>query len=233
MDFEKHEYLAQHIILSTTSTHLGVAIKDLQTAKEMWNAVKADVTTKSTLYLIDTEDQLASMHLNDSNDPHAHFTDLKQHFKLMTRRHDNLVKMGSTISDTQFTTMIMSSLLPSYCSPIQTITAAWKVGATQGTLTKQKLPPSELIAFFTEEAQHCVIDDEHTKAAESALLVHRRKEKKHSRQQWSKTKSDKCCENCGKNGHSKVDCGLKGGGKEGQGQQKQTQRKVLKQENLP
>ena len=47
MDFEKHEYLAQHIILSTTSTHLGVAIKDLQTAKEMWDAVKADATTKA------------------------------------------------------------------------------------------------------------------------------------------------------------------------------------------
>ena len=49
MDFEKCEYLAQHIILSTTSTRLGAAIKDVQTAKEMWDAVKADATTKSTL----------------------------------------------------------------------------------------------------------------------------------------------------------------------------------------
>ena len=135
----------------------------------------------------------------------------------MTRHHDNLVKMGSTISDTRFTTMIMSSLPPSYCSVIQTITAAERVGATQGTSTKQKIPPSELIAFFTEEVQHCVIDDECRKAAESALLAHRRKEKKCSKQLWSKTKSDKCCENCGKNGHSKVDCWLEGGGKEGQG----------------
>ena len=69
MDFEKREYLVQHIILSTTSTQLGPAIKDMQTAKEMWDTVKADATTKSTLYLIDAEDQLASMRLNDSNDP--------------------------------------------------------------------------------------------------------------------------------------------------------------------
>ena len=57
-EYEKREYLAQHVILSTTSTCLGSKIKDLETAKEMWDAVKNDVTMKSTLYLIDAEDQL-------------------------------------------------------------------------------------------------------------------------------------------------------------------------------
>ena len=63
MDFEKWEYLAQHILLSTTSTQLGVMIKNLNMAKEMWEKVKKDATTKSTLYLIDAKDQLASMHV--------------------------------------------------------------------------------------------------------------------------------------------------------------------------
>jgi len=58
-DYEKREYLAQHIILSTTSPCLGDKIKNLITAKEMWELVKMDVTTKSTLHLIDAEDQLA------------------------------------------------------------------------------------------------------------------------------------------------------------------------------
>ena len=35
IEFEKQEYLAQHIILSTTSTWLGAKIKDMLTAKEM------------------------------------------------------------------------------------------------------------------------------------------------------------------------------------------------------
>ena len=35
VEFEKHKYLAQHIILSTTSIHLGAVIKNLKTAKEM------------------------------------------------------------------------------------------------------------------------------------------------------------------------------------------------------
>jgi len=56
-DFEKREYLAQHIILSTT-TRLGVKIKDMTSAEDMWTMVKADATTKSTLYLLDAEDQL-------------------------------------------------------------------------------------------------------------------------------------------------------------------------------
>ena len=83
MDFDKCEYLAQHVILSTTSMHLGAKIKDLKTAKEMWDLVKADATTKSTLYLLDAEDQLASMKLSDNDDPKTHLTELKEHFQLM------------------------------------------------------------------------------------------------------------------------------------------------------
>ena len=50
-EFEKCEYLAQHVILSTTSTCLGSKIKNLKTVKEMWDAVNANETTKSSLYL--------------------------------------------------------------------------------------------------------------------------------------------------------------------------------------
>jgi hypothetical protein len=46
IEFDRREYLAQHIILLTTSTCLGVKIKNLKTAKEMWEVVKSDATTK-------------------------------------------------------------------------------------------------------------------------------------------------------------------------------------------
>ena len=61
VEFEKCEYLTQHIILSTTSIWLGAVIKNLKTVKEMWDKVKNSATTKSTLYLIDAEAQLVSM----------------------------------------------------------------------------------------------------------------------------------------------------------------------------
>ena len=93
-EFEKWEYLAQYIILSTTSTRLGGKIKDMTSAEKMWKIVKNDATTQSTLYLLDAEDQLCSMKLSNNNDSKAHLTELKQHFQLMLQCCNSLVKMG-------------------------------------------------------------------------------------------------------------------------------------------
>jgi hypothetical protein len=71
----------------------------MKSAKEMWDAVKVDVTTRSTLYLLDAEDQLASMKLSNNDNLKTHLAELKQHFQLMLQHHDNLIKMGSTLSD--------------------------------------------------------------------------------------------------------------------------------------
>ena len=121
MDFEKKEDLTQHIILSMTLTHLRSKIKELKTAKEMWKVVVADVTMKSMLFLLDTEEKLMSMKLSDNQDSK---TELKQHFQLRLQCQDNLLKMGSMLSDTQFNTLIMSSLPESYQPTLQMITAA-------------------------------------------------------------------------------------------------------------
>src|ERR1700679_1880531 len=83
VDFEKREYLSKHILLSTTSTRLGAKIKDLSTAEAMWKVVTEDATSKSTLYILDAEDQLSSMKLADNEDPKTHLTELKQHLQLM------------------------------------------------------------------------------------------------------------------------------------------------------
>ena len=108
VDYDKKEYLAQHIILSTTSTWLGIKLKSLKTTKEMWDVVKTDATLKSTLYILDTEDQLSSMKLKDNEDPATHLSELKQHFQLMLQQHENLMKMGSEISKTHLMLRISS-----------------------------------------------------------------------------------------------------------------------------
>ena len=56
IDYDKREYLTQHIILSMTSTRLGNKIKNHKTSHDMWDAVKVDTTTKSTLFLLNAED---------------------------------------------------------------------------------------------------------------------------------------------------------------------------------
>ena len=83
IDYNKHEYLAQHIILSTTSTYLGNKIKNLKTSHNMWDAVKVDTMTRSTLFLLNAEDQLASIKLAENDNLKAHLTEVKQHFQLM------------------------------------------------------------------------------------------------------------------------------------------------------
>ena len=221
-DFDKKEYLAQHIILSTTSTRLGVKIKAMKSAKDMWEEVKTDATTKSTLFILDAEDQLSSMKLADNEDPKTHLSELKQHFQLMLQRHENILKMGSEISDTRLNTMIMSSLPESYRPTLQTITAAERASALTGG-SKRSMKPSDLIAFLIEEAQHRVINDEKTKNSEVALAAHAKRAGKpksksgKGKEKAGNTDSEITCHNCGKVGHKKADCWSKGGGKEGQG----------------
>ena len=186
----------------------------------MWDVVKADATTKSTLYLLDTEDQLVSMKLSENDNPKAHLNELRQHFQLMLQHCDNLTKMGPTVSNTHFNIIIMSSLLDSYRPTLQMIMAAECTSAALGASSSKKMKPDDLIAFLTEEAQHRVINDERTKTAESALAAHRRRQKRgkpHRERKAQRPEPGVTCENCNKPGHTKPDCWSKGGGKEGQG----------------
>jgi gag-polypeptide of LTR copia-type len=86
--------------------------------------VKSDATTKSSLYLLDAKDKLTSMKLSDSEDPKTHLAELKEHFQPMTQHCNNLIEMGSVLSNTHYRTIIMHSLPESYQPALQTITAA-------------------------------------------------------------------------------------------------------------
>jgi hypothetical protein len=166
------------------------------------------------------------MKLADNEEPKTHLSELKQHFQLMLQHHENLLKMGSEISDTRLNTMIMSSLPESYRPTLQTITAAARASTLTGG-SSRKMKPSDLIAFLIEAAQHLVINDERTKSSETALAAHGKKAGK-SKSKGGKGKekakgadSDITCYNCGGVGHKKPDCWSKGGGKEGQGPRQQ------------
>ena len=140
----------------------------------MWDVVKTDATLKSTLYILDAEDQLSSMKLEDNEDPATHLSELKQHFQLMLQRHKNLVKMGSKISETHLKTMIMSLLPESYRPTLQTITASEQASAltSPGSSMQCKMKPSDLIAFLIEEAQHRIINNKRTQNSDQALAAH-------------------------------------------------------------
>ena len=140
--------------------------------------VKADATTKIIFFLLDAEDQLTSMKLTDNTDLKTHLSELRDHCQLMMHQHDNLLKMGSTLSNSRFNTIIMLSLPESYCPSLQTIMAAKHTSAVLGTMSSKRMKADDLISFFIEEAKHRVINDEHTKYAESTLAAHGKKPKK-------------------------------------------------------
>ena len=159
------------------------------------------------------------MLLADNDDPKTHLSELKQHFQLML---ENLMKMGSEISDTRFNTVVMSSLPESYRPTLQTITASERASALTSGSTPKQMKPSDLIAFLIEEAQHRVINAKYSEQALAAYAKQKGKGKGKADRGKGKEKalnadSEITCHNCGKTGHKKVDCWAKGGGKEGQG----------------
>ena len=208
LEFEKREYLAQHILMSMTSTWLGTKIKALPTAEDIWKVIKNDATMKSMLFILDAKDQLSGLKLADNDDP-------KAHFQLMLQQFDSIIKIGSIMSDTCFNIIIMSSLPESYQPTLQTITTSeW--ASKLSRLKSNAMKADDLIVFILEEAQHCVINDKHTKTAESALMACMKKPPKSKGKKKVKAKQDIICESCDRPGPGKLDCYLKGGGKEGQ-----------------
>ena len=73
---------------------------------------------------------------------------------------------------------------------------------------------SDVIVFFTEEAQNRYLEDQRANQAESALSAHGLKQKKKAGKR-DKKKGEKC-ENCSRSNYAKADCYQKGRGKEGQ-----------------
>ena len=148
------------------------------------------------------------MKLANYEDPKTHLSELKQHFQLMLQCRDNLIKIGSTISESRFNIIIMSSLPQSYHPTLQTITATERINRLSGSQANA-MKADNLIAFIIKEAQHHVIIDERTKTAESALAVRMKGTGKYERK--DEDEHDEPCENCKKPGPSKEECYSKGG----------------------
>ena len=78
---------------------------------------------KACSSLLDAEDELASMKLSDNSKPKSHLAELIVHFQHMVQCWNNLIEMGSLLSDTHYWTIIMHSLPDSYQPVLQTINA--------------------------------------------------------------------------------------------------------------
>jgi len=87
------------------------------------------------------------MKCQEATMPKTHLAELTAHFNLMVNVRENLIEMGSSISDTRFNAMIMASLPVSYRPAKQTISAAERTNQNPYVI-------DDLIAFLTEEARN-------------------------------------------------------------------------------
>jgi hypothetical protein len=126
-DFEQKEYLAQYFILSLTSPHLSQKLLNLATAGGMWDAVKHNATTKSSLHLVNILNQLRMMKCALSADPKTHLAEVKAHFKRMTEHHEFLHVTKAPVTNSIYTTIIISSMPNTYHPTIQTVETTMKV----------------------------------------------------------------------------------------------------------
>jgi hypothetical protein len=133
-------------------------------AKDMWDAVKHDATTKSSLHEVDILNQLQTIKCPSSADPKTHLAEVKAHFKKMTERREFLHVTKAPVTDSTYTTIIISSMPNTYSPTIQMVETTMKViGKTPD--------PNDLIAAFIEEAEHRVIGEAQAKHAEAAMIA--------------------------------------------------------------
>jgi gag-polypeptide of LTR copia-type len=153
VDYEKRSNLAEYMILTSVSSRMGSLIRNLKSAKEMWEKVKEDCTNKSTIHVIDAEAQFAAMRCSDNSDPTAHVSEMKAHLELMEKRFQNLNAIGSTWDGPRYSQAILSSLPESYRPIVQTLSVQRE--------STGKLPDSSaLYKIIVNEANHHLIQSQ-------------------------------------------------------------------------
>jgi hypothetical protein len=109
-DFKQKKYLTQYFILSLMSPHLSQKLLNLTTAKDMWDAVKHNATTKSSPHQVNILNQLQTMKCPSSADPKTHLAEVKAHFKEMTECCEFLCITKAPVTNITYTTIIISSM---------------------------------------------------------------------------------------------------------------------------
>jgi hypothetical protein len=131
------------------------------------------------------------------------------HFDNITGLCEQLAAMGKTITDNEYTSILLSSLPITYNATTSAI-------ATTASLTGTTLTPNTVIHLVTDEFYWCTLKaGKPMEGQDEAMSTETGKKKR--------LKKDIKCFNCKKLGHVKADFWAKGGGKEGQGPKKKGQ----------
>jgi hypothetical protein len=118
--YQKDAQVKQQII--TTTTDRILLSVSLATSADMWKEVCKLHEGRSELVQMDVRRRLAETRCEDS-------ADLRMHFAELRRLREMLAGMGASISEPDFTAIIMGSLPESYRSVLSSLTAAAQMSA--------------------------------------------------------------------------------------------------------
>ena len=195
------EAVLKQAIASTIPDSLFLDVRKELTAQLMWDAVANKREKKPRMVTVDLRRKLQSEKCDESGDVCAHL------IKLQTMRED-LASMGRSISDEDFTSIILGSIPLSYDTFISTMSATF-------TLLGSSLSPTNLIDATGDEADRKAIKtptkskkDNHDAAftAGSQSRDGKRSGQSGLGSGSKKPKKDIECFNCHKKGHMKADC---------------------------
>ena len=116
-EYTQRENQVKQLIYETVSNQMFIILQKLPTATEIWTRLCEEYKDKSDMVIIDTCQRLQNMHCpKDRN--------ICNHFAEIMRLQEELEGIGAAIEDTEFATIIIGSLPPSYRSVSSTILAA-------------------------------------------------------------------------------------------------------------
>ena len=212
-EWKQGEAVAKQQIASSIPDSLFMKVRSKGTAREIWIELENHFQKRSRMVSIDLRRRLQEQRCPEKGDVVAHFATLR------TMRED-LAAMGQPLSDTDFYTIIMGSLPPSYNPYISAVNATSSVmGST--------LSADELMLTLTEEFERRALKSKGKGKDDNAAFY---SNDASSSKGQKKPKRKGKCHNCGKEGHWTINCWEEGGGQEGKGpKQKAKKSKAEKQ----
>ena len=136
-EWKQSEAIVKQQIASTIPDSLFMKVRGERTAKGIWDLLKKDFEKRSRMFMVDLRRRLQDERCGEGNDVHTHFDTMR------TMRED-LAAIGGSISDEDFTAMILGSLPASYDAYLSAITATVSV-------TNTALDPEALMVSIIDE----------------------------------------------------------------------------------
>ena len=172
------EAAVRQLIVASVPDSVFNRIKGSANAKSVWDELKTIFEGRTRNLLIDLGRKLQNTRCGEDDDVHAHFEALANFCK-------QLAAMGQTISDEQYTNILMSSLPSSYDANISIIT-------TNADMNSTTITPTTIIRIITDKYDKHELKKSKSKSTQDeAFAAETQKTKK-------KNKKDIECFNCHK-----------------------------------